>query len=58
MKEKIPTSARDCCTMENKQLVAAIRACDYCSTSYKRHLACYRRAARTGGKNAKNCMIL
>jgi hypothetical protein len=58
MKEQISVKARSCCTSEKRQLVKAIRACDYCSTSYKRHLACYRRAARNGGRNAKNCMIM
>lgn len=58
MKNQVPTSARNCCTLENQRLVEAIRACDYCSTSFKRHLACYRRAAKESGQRSHSCMIL
>jgi len=57
MKEKIPVNARSCCSSERRNLVEAIRACDYCSTTYKRHLACYRKVAKNSGRNARDCMI-
>lgn len=45
-----------CCAIEKKDLVEALRVCDYCSTSYDEHNACYTRVSKKSGQRARSCM--
>jgi hypothetical protein len=51
------SKAQQCCSIENKRLVEALRICDYCSTSYKDHRKCYSRAAKKSGSQSKKCIL-
>lgn len=56
MKSQIPIAAHACCSTEKRNLEAVIKACDYCSTSYRQHRACYRRAAKASGQQSRECL--
>lgn len=51
------SKAQQCCSLENKRLVEALRICDYCPTSYKDHRKCYGRAAKKSGSRSKKCIL-
>jgi hypothetical protein len=45
-----------CCSIEHKDLVEALRVCDYCATSYKEHHACYKRVSKESGRRGRACL--
>jgi hypothetical protein len=45
-----------CCSIEKKQLDEDLFSCDYCSTNYEAHHACYRRVSKTSGRRGRACM--
>jgi hypothetical protein len=42
--------------MESKNLKEHLRSCDYCSTSFEEHNACYQRTAKESGARARACV--
>jgi hypothetical protein len=46
----------NCCTAERKQLMAEMRKCDYCTTSYEEYQQCYEEAARESGERSRSCL--
>ena len=46
-----------CCSDEKKELDQALFKCDYCSTSYEEHSACYQQEAKASGLRGRACVI-
>ena len=56
MKKALKVKAKNCCSKENERLMRRLESCEkQSSTSEERH-ACYRRAAKTGGRRARECI--
>lgn len=52
-----PSESEKCCSMEKMRLKESIFQCDYCSTSWREHRRCLRRAARDSGVRARVCIM-
>jgi hypothetical protein len=58
MKSQLSKFERRRCLIEKKRLESAVRACDFCSESYKEHRKCYQRAEKEINLNIHNCMMV
>ncbi|MFZ5573079.1 MAG: hypothetical protein ACOZF0_21980 [Thermodesulfobacteriota bacterium] len=45
-----------CCSIEKKQLMKELKACDETFAGHEAHHQCYREAARRSGRRGKACM--
>ncbi len=51
------TPEHHCCGIEKKQLMAELRECDMCATSYEQWHQCYRQKSKESGRRARACMF-
>jgi hypothetical protein len=54
---QISITALKRCLSEKKRQELAVRACDYCSESYKKHRKCYHSVSNEIKRGMHNCLI-
>ncbi len=57
MKRQKSISARRHCSIEKERMESAVRACDYCSDSFKIHHKCYRSVTKEIKLRMHDCLI-
>ena len=58
MKPYMEKKSAMCCAIGKKRMTAALRACDYCTTSMYERSACYKAVAKDTGLRSKACILM